>query len=222
MEPNDLRQKALEAIDQVAWIPRWGRERIYRMVENRPDWCISRQRAWGVPIVAFHCQECGEVFLTQEILAGIITGCGREGADFWFAEPGCRAAAAGARCPLRRRGVRQGDGHPGRLVRLRGELGRGAGARPGPGLARGPLSGRLGPAPGLVPLSLLDRGGHPGPGPLPGVLTHGFVVDGEGRKMSKSLGNVIAPQEVMKKYGAEILRLWVSAEDYRDDVRLSR
>src|SRR5665647_1253677 len=98
MAANDLRQKALAAIDRVTWIPRWGRERIYQMVERRPDWCISRQRAWGVPIVAFHCRECGAVLLTPEILQGIIQRVRLEGADFWFDTPAADLLPPGTAC----------------------------------------------------------------------------------------------------------------------------
>src|SRR3990172_638854 len=99
MEKNGLRQKALAAIDRVTWIPRWGRERIYQMIEQRPDWCISRQRAWGVPIVAFHCQGCGEVFLTEPILEGIMARVLKEGADFWFSSPAMEMVPPDTRCP---------------------------------------------------------------------------------------------------------------------------
>jgi isoleucyl-tRNA synthetase len=100
MAANDLRGKALAAIDRVTWIPRWGRERIYQMVERRPDWCISRQRAWGVPIVAFHCRECGAVLLTPEILQGIIQRVRTEGADFWFDTPAADLLPPGTTCPV--------------------------------------------------------------------------------------------------------------------------
>ena len=222
MEENGLRAKALEAIDGATWIPRWGRERIYQMVEQRPDWCISRQRAWGVPIVAFHCQGCGEAVLTQEILDGIISRVRREGADFWFASPVSALLAPDVTCPgcqgkdFRKEtdildvwfdsGVSFAavlEGNP--ELRFPADL-----------YLEGSDQHR-----GWFHSSLLAAVGTRHQAPYRGVLTHGFVVDGEGRKMSKSLGNVIVPQEVMKTYGAEILRLWVAAEDYRDDVRLS-
>ena len=153
MEANDLRGKALAAIDRVTWIPRWGRERIYQMVERRPDWCISRQRAWGVPIVAFHCRECGEVLLTPEILQGIIQRVRTEGADFWFDTPAGGPAASGDRVRLRGLRLQERNRHPGCLVRFRRQLGRGGGTRPGPVPARRPLPGGIGPAPGLVSLA---------------------------------------------------------------------
>jgi isoleucyl-tRNA synthetase len=221
LEQNGLRQKALTAIDRVTWIPRWGRERIYQMVERRPDWCISRQRAWGVPIVAFHCRKCGAVFLTEEVMAGIMARVRREGADFWFASEPAELLPPGTRCAC-------GGGDFTREtdildVWFDSGVSWAAVVEPDPALGlpadlylEGSDQHR-----GWFHSSLLTAVGTRGVAPYRGVLTHGFVVDGEGRKMSKSLGNVIAPQEVMDKYGAEILRLWVAAEDYRDDVRLS-
>jgi isoleucyl-tRNA synthetase len=222
MERNGLREKALQAIDRVTWIPRWGRERIYQMVEQRPDWCISRQRAWGVPIVAFHCQGCGEVLLTQEFLKAILARVRQEGVDFWFASPVEELLPSGARCP-----ECNGDAFTKENdildVWFDSGVSFAAVVEPNPELSlpadlylEGSDQHR-----GWFHSSLLASVGTRGEAPYRGVLTHGFVVDGDGRKMSKSLGNVIAPQEVMAKYGAEILRLWVTAEDYRDDVRLS-
>ncbi len=221
MEANDLRRKALAAIDKVTWIPRWGRERIYQMVERRPDWCISRQRAWGVPIVAFHCRECGAVFLTPEILETIIQRVRVEGADFWFDIPAAELLPPGAKCAC---GASDFKKETDILdVWFDSGVSWAAVVEPNPSLAlpadlylEGSDQHR-----GWFHSSLLTCVGTRGQAPYKGVLTHGFVVDGDGRKMSKSLGNVIAPQEVMDKYGAEILRLWVAAEDYRDDVRLS-
>jgi len=221
MEKNDLRQKALTAIDRVTWIPRWGRERIYQMVERRPDWCISRQRAWGVPIVAFHCQDCGKVLLTPEILESITARVRNEGADFWFADPAAALLPPGTTCAC---GGSEFKKETDILdVWFDSGVSWAAVVEPDPTLAlpadlylEGSDQHR-----GWFHSSLLTCVGTRGHAPYKGVLTHGFVVDGDGRKMSKSLGNVIAPQEVMDKYGAEILRLWVAAEDYRDDVRLS-
>jgi isoleucyl-tRNA synthetase len=222
MEKNGLREKALQAIDRVAWVPRWGRERIYQMVEQRPDWCISRQRAWGVPIVAFHCQNCSEVLLSPEILEAILARVRQEGADFWFANPVGELLPSGTRCP----GC-GGDAFTKETdildVWFDSGVSFAAVVEPNPELSL-PVDLYLEGSDqhrGWFHSSLLASVGTRGEAPYRGVLTHGFVVDGDGRKMSKSLGNVIAPQEVMAKYGAEILRLWVTAEDYRDDVRLS-
>jgi isoleucyl-tRNA synthetase len=221
MEANDLRQKALVAIDRVTWIPRWGRERIYQMVERRPDWCISRQRAWGVPIVAFHCQGCGQILLTPEILESIIGRVRNEGADFWFASPAAELLPPGTTCACGGSDFRKETDILD--VWFDSGVSWAAVVEPDPTLTlpadlylEGSDQHR-----GWFHSSLLTCVGTRDQAPYQGVLTHGFVVDGDGRKMSKSLGNVIAPQEVMDKYGAEILRLWVAAEDYRDDVRLS-
>jgi isoleucyl-tRNA synthetase len=222
MEQNGLRQKALKAIGQVTWIPRWGRERIYQMVENRPDWCISRQRAWGVPIVAFHCRGCGEALLTKEILEGIVKRVRLEGADFYFAEDASNLLPPGTCCPKcgKNEFAKETD-----ILDVWFDSGVSFAAvcEPNPELGfpvdlylEGSDQHR-----GWFHSSLLAAVGTRGQAPYQGVLTHGFVVDGEGRKMSKSVGNIIAPQEVINKYGAEILRLWVAGEDYRDDIRLS-
>jgi isoleucyl-tRNA synthetase len=221
MQANDLRVKALAAINQVHWIPRWGRERIYGMVENRPDWCISRQRAWGVPIVAFHCQGCGEVLLTEEILNRIIALVRTEGADVWFSRTAAELLPPGTRCP--KCGGSEFTKESDILdvwfdsgVSYAGVLeARGLGF-PADLYLEGSDQHR-----GWFHSSLLTAISTRQQAPYRSVLTHGFAVDGEGKKMSKSQGNIIAPQDVIKKFGAEILRLWVSAEDYRDEVRLS-
>jgi isoleucyl-tRNA synthetase len=222
MEKNGLREKALAAIDRATWIPRWGRDRIYQMVEGRPDWCISRQRSWGVPIVAFHCRGCGEVLLTREILDSLLARARREGADFWFALPVEDLLPAGARCP-----ACGGEAFAKETdildVWFDSGVSFAAVAEQNPELGfpadlylEGSDQHR-----GWFHSSLLAAVGTRGEAPYRGVLTHGFVVDGDGRKMSKSMGNVLAPQEIIDAYGAEILRLWVTSEDYRDDVRLS-
>ncbi len=221
MEKNDLRPKALAAIDGVTWIPRWGRERIYQMVERRPDWCISRQRAWGVPIVAFHCTDCGQVMLTSEILAGIIARVREEGADFWFADDAAKLVPEGTVCACGSANFKKEtdildvwfDSGVSWAAVVEADAALGL---PADLYLEGSDQHR-----GWFHSSLLTCVGTRGQAPYKGGRTHGFVVDGDGHKMSKSLGNVIAPQEVMNKYGAEILRLWVAAEDYRDDVRVS-
>jgi isoleucyl-tRNA synthetase len=222
MQANDLRVKALEAINQVAWIPRWGRERIYGMVENRPDWCISRQRAWGVPIVAFHCQGCREVLLSQEILDRIITLVRVEGADVWFSRtpaellpPGCHCPKCGGQDFKKESDILDVWFDSGVSYACVLE------ARPGLGFPADLYLEGSDQHRGWFHSSLLTSVATRRQAPYRSVLTHGFAVDGEGKKMSKSLGNIIAPQDVIKKYGAEILRLWVSGEDYRDEVRLS-
>jgi isoleucyl-tRNA synthetase len=222
MKKNDLRRRALDAIRHVRWIPAWGEERISGMIANRPDWCISRQRAWGVPIAVFYCADCGRLLAEQPLVEHVARLMEREGADVWFARPPRELVPPGTRCPacgsgeLRKEtdildvwfdsGVSQAA-----VLRVRDDQ-----RWPADLYLEGSDQHR-----GWFHSSLLAAVGVQGGAPYRAVLTHGFVVDGEGRKMSKSQGNVIAPQEVIRKYGAEILRLWVAAEDYRDDIRLS-
>jgi isoleucyl-tRNA synthetase len=223
MEKNGLRERALTAIrDQVHWIPSWGQERIYGMIANRPDWCISRQRAWGVPIAVFYCARCNALLAEPRLVEHVASLMDHEGADVWFARsatellpPGTTCATCGAREFTKERdildvwfdsGVSQAA-----VLRVRPDQ-----QWPADLYLEGSDQHR-----GWFHSSLLAAVGVQGGAPYRAVLTHGFVVDGEGRKMSKSQGNVIAPQEVIGKYGAEVLRLWVAAEDYRDDIRLS-
>jgi len=222
MEKNDLRGRALGAIRQVQWVPAWGEERIYGMIANRPDWCISRQRAWGVPIAVFYCAGCGTLLADPTLVEHVASLMDREGADVWFARPADGLLPPGTRCPKCRKadfkketdildvwfdsGVSQAA-----VLRTRPDQ-----HWPADMYLEGSDQHR-----GWFHSSLLAAVGVQGGAPYRAVLTHGFVVDGDGRKMSKSQGNVMAPQEVIAKHGAEILRLWVAAEDYRDDIRLS-
>ena len=223
MEKTDLRRKALEWIDRVHWIPNWGRERIHNMVANRPDWCISRQRSWGVPISVFRCADCGTYLSSKEVFDHIVALFEKEGADAWFVRPASELLPPGATCP----GCK-GSNLEKEMDIL--DVWFDSGASYAAVLERRPnLSA---PADlylegsdqhrGWFHSSLLEAVGTRDIAPYKTVLTHGFVVDGQGHKMSKSLGNVIAPEQIIRQYGAEILRLWVSAEDYRDDIRISQ
>ncbi len=222
MESNDLRKRALEWIDKVNWIPRWGYNRIRSMVENRPDWCLSRQRAWGVPVTVFYCASCGEILKEKRFYQKTLRLFEEFGADIWFEKEAKELLPEDAVCPkcgskeFRKEedildvwfdsGVSFAavlEQHP--RLRFPADL-----------YLEGSDQHR-----GWFQSSLLCAVGTHGRAPYESVLTHGFVVDGQGRKMSKSLGNVIPPEKIIKKYGAEILRLWVAAEDYRDDIRLS-
>ncbi len=222
MDQTGLRRKALAAIDRVQWIPAWGRERIYGMIENRPDWCVSRQRAWGVPITVCYCAQCETLLLNEEIIARVVRMFSEHGADVWFERDIAQILPPDARCPQ--------CGHDGfvketdildvwfdsgvshaAVLDVRKDL-----RWPADLYLEGSDQHR-----GWFHSSLLTAVGTRGRAPYDAVLTHGFVVDAEGRKMSKSLGNVIAPKEVIDRYGAEILRLWVSASDYREDIRIS-
>ncbi|MBI3003690.1 MAG: isoleucine--tRNA ligase [candidate division NC10 bacterium] len=222
MEGGALRQRALEGIRQVKWIPPWGEERISNMVAHRSDWCISRQRAWGVPIAVFSCTACRQVLARQDLIERVAEVVAREGADVWFERPAEAFLPPGTICPncggaafekeddILDVWFDSGVSHAA-VLEKRPDL-----RWPADMYLEGSDQHR-----GWFHSSLLAAVGTRGRAPYREVLTHGFVVDGEGRKMSKSLGNVIAPQEIMKRHGAEILRLWAAAEDYRDDLRLS-
>jgi isoleucyl-tRNA synthetase len=222
MEKNDLRNQALKAIDEVKWIPPWGKDRIRGMLEARPDWCISRQRSWGVPIPAVYCKKCNQAILTREICDHVAGIFAKEGSDAWFTRPVDELVPADLKCPecgghnfSREEDILDvwfdsGVSHAA-VVEIDPRLG---------GRADLYLEGSDQHR-GWFHTALLTSLATRGRAPYESVLTHGFALDGKGRKMSKSLGNVIAPQEIIKKFGAEILRLWVSAEDYREDVRIS-
>ncbi|MBN2331504.1 MAG: isoleucine--tRNA ligase [Deltaproteobacteria bacterium] len=222
MERNDLRQRALEAINQVTWIPTWGRERIYGMVENRPDWCISRQRVWGVPIPVFYCRQCGRPLIDEQLMNRVADVFAEQGADVWFAEDAAFFLPPATVCPDCGHDVfdketdildvwfDSGVSYAA-VLKARDYL-----EYPADLYLEGSDQHR-----GWFHSSLLASVGARGTSPYKAVLTHGFVVDGAGKKMSKSAGNVISPEKVVKKYGAEILRLWVAAQDYRDDIRIS-
>jgi isoleucyl-tRNA synthetase len=222
MEKNDLRQQALDAIDQVSWIPPWGRDRIRGMLESRPDWCISRQRSWGVPIPAVYCRTCNRAILTQEVCDHAAAIFEKDGSDAWFIRPLAELIPETLVCPecggrdfsreedildvwfdsgVSWAAVVEADPRLGGRADLYLE---------GSDQHRGWFHTAL-----LTSLTTRRRA------PYESVLTHGFTLDGKGRKMSKSFGNVVAPQEITKKSGAEILRLWVAAEDFREDVRIS-
>ena len=225
MEKNDLRGRALKAIDeQVRWIPAWGRERIHNMIEFRPDWCISRQRQWGVPIMALLCEDCGEAWNDPNWMRDICDRFARHptGCDYWYEAELSEIVPEGLACP------HCGGNHWKRetdildvwfdsgtsfaaVLEQRPEL-----AYPADLYLEGSDQHR-----GWFHSSLLVSEGTRRRAPYKAVLTHGYVVDGEGRKMSKSIGNVIAPQELIEKFGAEIVRLWVSSVEYREDIRIS-
>ena len=222
MDKTGLRKKALEAIRKVKWVPGWGEERIYGLVENRPDWCVSRQRAWGVPITVFYCSECNETIFSQEIIDHVCRMVEEAGADIWFKEPEENLLPPGTTCP--KCGARKFEKETDILdvwfdsgvsyaavMELRDYL-----DSPANLYLEGSDQHR-----GWFHSSLLCSVGTRDEAPYRSVLTHGFVVDGQGKAMHKSAGNVISPEELIKDYGAEIIRLWVAGEDYRDNIRLS-
>ena len=223
MDGTGLREKAIDQIRRVRWIPAWGQERIEGMILNRPDWCISRQRAWGVPIAVFRCESCGHHLLDRKLIDHVAAFFEREGADAWYAREVAELLPSGTSCPscggsifgketdildvwfdsgVSYACVCEGKEHLGVPVDL---------------YLEGSDQHR-----GWFHSTLLAAVGTRGFAPYRAVLTHGFVVDGKGEAMHKSRGNVVAPEEIIRKHGAEVLRLWVAAEDYRDDIRISR
>ena len=222
MEKNNLRQLSLENIERVTWTPGWGMQRIYSMIENRPDWCLSRQRAWGVPITVVSCQECGEIIKDEQLLQNIDELFTKEGADSWFSHDletflpqghecnSCGASSFTKETDILDVWFDSGVSYAA-VCEQRSEI-----DSPADLYLEGSDQHR-----GWFHSALLASVGTRGTAPYKGVLTHGYVVDGQGKKMSKSVGNVVAPQEVIEKYGAEILRLWVASEDYRDDIKVS-
>jgi isoleucyl-tRNA synthetase len=223
MEKNDLRYKALDHIrNSIKWIPEWGRERIYNMIENRPDWCVSRQRAWGVPIVVFFCDSCDYLLMDPQIVNYVAMIFEKHGADAWFTHeaeqllpPGTRCSGCGSANFKKENDILDVWFDSGvsfaSVLEGNSEL-----SFPADMYLEGSDQHR-----GWFHSSLLVSVGTRGIAPYKSVLTHGFVVDKDGEKMSKSKGNVTVPSDIIKKYGAEILRLWVVAEDYRADIRIS-
>ncbi len=218
-----FREKTLREIDEkVTWIPAWGHDRIRNMVAGRGDWCISRQRVWGVPIPVFYCKDCGESLINEKTIKNISDIFRQEGSDAWWAKDAAALLPAGTVCEKCGAGsfrketdimdvwFDSGSSHAA-VLKTRPEL-----EWPAAMYLEGSDQHR-----GWFQSSLLTGVAAFGQAPYNSVLTHGFVVDGEGRKMSKSIGNTIYPQEVIKKYGADVLRLWVASADYKADIRIS-
>ena len=219
---DGLRRDALEAVKKVSWVPSWSVNRIESMLEERPDWCISRQRSWGIPIPIVYCETCGAVQGEDSVFETIATIFEREGADSWFTRPAADFVPAGYTCEacggssFRKEEdifdvwFESGNSHFA-VLESRDEL-----RWPADMYLEGSDQHR-----GWFQSSLLVSVGVSGVPPYRSVLTHGFVVDEEGRKMSKSLGNVVDPLEVMDRLGADVLRLWAIAADYSSDVAIS-
>ena len=220
---DKFRDKALEAIKNVQWIPANGESRISNMVAGRTDWCISRQRAWGVPIPVFYCEDCGEVIVTDETINHIAEIFEKESSDAWVKYSAEELLPSGFKCPkcgkthFRKENdimdVWFDSGISWRaVVEKRSEQ---LGTTPVEMYLEGSDQHR-----GWFQSSLLTSVATEGKAPYKTVLTHGFVFGEDGRKMSKSLGNYIRPDDIIKNYGADILRLWAASVDYRNDTKI--
>ena len=216
METNGLRDKALEAVAQTRFVPESGRRRLGSMIEGRPDWCVSRQRAWGVPIPVFTHRETGEVLRDEAVNERVLAAFREHGGDAWFELPASHFLGP-HRDPEDWDQVQD-------IVEVWFDSGSThAFVLEGNETQRWPASLYLEGSDqhrGWFHSSLLEAAGTRGRAPFDAVLTHGFVLDEDGRKMSKSLGNVTAPQEVIDRYGADILRIWTVSADYSDDLRI--
>ncbi|HYA17871.1 MAG TPA: isoleucine--tRNA ligase [Bryobacteraceae bacterium] len=222
MDRNQFRQRALDAIDAVKWKPEWGRDRISNMVSSRPDWCISRQRVWGVPIVVFYCASCREPLTDHAILNSVCDLFAKHSADIWFEKEANDLIPSGATCAkcgstsfnkendILDVWFDSGSSH---LAVLNDRFGL---RWPADMYMEGGDQHR-----GWFQSSLLIGVGLKGSAPYRITATHGWSLDGEGRAMHKSLGNVILPEEIIKESGAELIRLWSASVDFSEDVRVS-
>lgn len=218
---DSFRAEALDAIKTVRWIPAWGEDRITKMVGERHDWCISRQRTWGVPIPIFYCMGCGKEIIDDITISAVKDLFAREGSTSWFAREASEILPAGYACTCGGTRFRKetdimdvwfdsGSSHAA-VLETHPDLG-----SPADMYLEGSDQHR-----GWFQSSLLTSVATRNRAPYREVLTHGYVVDGQGRKMSKSVGNGIDPMDVCKQYGADILRLWVAFSDYKTDIRVS-
>ena len=218
-----LKDAAVKACDEIRWVPKWGRERMIAMITERNDWCISRQRHWGVPIPIFYCEDCDQHIINDETIDAVATLFAREGSNAWYSHSAEEILPAGTKCPkcestrFRKESdimdvwFDSGSTHAAVLDK-RADL-----QFPADIYLEGVDQYR-----GWFQSSMLTSIAAKGVAPFKTVITHGWTVDGEGRAMHKSLGNAISPLEIIDKYGGDILRLWVSSVDFTADVRISQ
>ncbi len=223
LDYNSLRQKVLDEIKRTKWVPSWGESRMAKMVSERPDWCISRQRSWGVPIPAFHCTHCRQVLINTKTIDYVKDKFEKEGADIWFYKdisyflpPDTKCSQCGGDQFRQEMDIfdvwfESGSSHHA-VLHKRNEL-----SYPADLYLEGTDQHR-----GWFQLSLLPSVGAWDKAPFKSVLTHGFVVDEHGKKMSKSRGNFISVEDAVKEFGADVLRLWTSSLDYQNDMSVSR
>jgi isoleucyl-tRNA synthetase len=222
MDREHLRAKTLDAIKRVQWYPGWGEDRMANMIAPRPDWCISRQRVWGVPIVVFYCEGCSEPFIEKRVLDNVVAQFREHTSDLWYSKsaaelmgPGCQCEKCGG-ISFRKESdildvwLDSGCSHLAVLNEKNGLT------WPSDMYVEGGDQFR-----GWFQSSLLVGVGLKGAAPYRECVTHGWTLDADGRAMSKSLGNIIEPEKIVKKFGADLLRLWVASVDFSEDVRLS-
>jgi isoleucyl-tRNA synthetase len=215
---SSLRQLAMNEVHGVKWFPAWGEERIYEMVQGRPDWCVSRQRFWGVPIIVFYCDACGKRLEDFFALRNVLRWFEKEGADAWYEHSAEELLPAGTTCSCGAAKWRKEndildvwfDSGSSNLAVLHGA------EWPADVYLEGPDQYR-----GWFQSSLLVATGVRGHAPYKEVVTHGWTLDEQGRPMSKSLGNVVLPSDICDKWGADLLRLWVASQEYQADVKMS-
>lgn len=220
---DDFKDAAVKAAEDVKWYPEWGKDRLQSMVLERADWCISRQRKWGVPIPVVYCKDCGKEIIDDGVMQKVSDIFGKEGSDAWYAHDAEYFLPEGFKCP--HCGKSNGFEKESDIMDVWFDSGSSHAAvcRKRPYL-KWPADVYLEGADqyrGWFQSSLLTSVAAGDGAPYKQIITHGWTVDGEGRKMSKSLGNGIAPQEIISKYGADILRLWVASADYHADIRIS-
>ncbi len=217
----ELQKKAMKHIPDINWVPSWGEDRFKNMIENRPDWCLSRQRNWGVPIPAFYCENCGEAILTGETVSHIVEQIKKEGIDIWYRKSPEELLPAGFVCPkcggkhfIKEMDILDvwfdsGVSHFAVLDQREGLSSPADIYLEGSDQYRGWFQSSYWPS-----LAIHNRA------PFKTVVTNGWVLDEHGKQMHKSLGNTVSPKEVYDKFGADVLRLWVVTEDYTRDLRI--